>query len=178
MAVNPAYPARTLSEFIARAKDQPGKINMASPGTGTTPHMMGELFRMMAGIEMQHVPYRGGAPAMTDLLAGQVDVYFGLLPGVVDYSRTVKLRVLAVTSTARSEMLPDIPTIGEFVPGYEASGWFGVGVPRNTPGEIVTMLNNEINAALADQRTKQRLQDIGGTLMPLSPAEFGKLIVE
>jgi tripartite-type tricarboxylate transporter receptor subunit TctC len=178
MVVNPSVPAKTIPEFIAYAKANPGKINMASPGTGTGPHIAGELFKMMAGVDMVHMPYRGAGPALTDLLGGQVQITFASMPSSVGYVRTGKLRALANTAATRSEALPDVPTVSEFVPGYEASGWFGIGAPKNTPTEIVDKLNNEINAALADPNMKARLADLGGTALALSPADFGKLITD
>jgi len=176
MLVNPSFPAKTVPEFIAYAKANPGKINMASPGSGTTPHVAGELFKMMAGIDMVHVPYRGGAPALTDLLGGQVQVTFIGSVASIDYIRTGKLRPLAVTTSKRLEVLPDIPTVADFVPGYEASSWFGVGAPRSTPAEIIDKLNREINAALVDPKMKARLADLGGMVFAGSPAAFGKLV--
>ena len=176
--VNPSVPAKTVPEFIAYAKANPGKINMASAGNGTRTHVAGELFKMMAGVDMVHVPYRGAAPALTDLLGGQVQVYFGPMPSSIEYIRAGKLRALAVTTATRSEALPDIPTVGDFVPGYEASAWFGVGAPKNTPAEIVDKLNKEINAGLADPKMKARLADLGGTVLAGSPADFGKLIAD
>jgi tripartite-type tricarboxylate transporter receptor subunit TctC len=178
MAVHPSVPAKTVPEFIAHAKANPGKINMASGGIGATPHVAGELFQMMTGVRMIHVPYRGAAPALTDLLAGQVQVYFANTVASIEYIRAGKLRPLAVTTATRSEALPDIPTVGEFVPGYEASGWSGIGSPKNTPSQIVDKLNTEINAGLADPNMKARLVDLGGTVLPGSPADFGKLIAE
>jgi tripartite-type tricarboxylate transporter receptor subunit TctC len=178
MLVNPSVPAKTLPEFIAYARTHPGKISMASAGIGTPPHLAGELFNMMAGIDMVHVPYRSGAPAMTDLIAGQVQVQFTTTISSVEYIRAGMVRALAVTSSTRFEALPDIPTVGEFLPGYETSGVFGVGAPRNTPPEIIDKLNKEINAALADPRIKARLTDLGGTVLPGSPADYGKLIAE
>ncbi len=178
MAVHPLVPAKTVPACIAYAKANPGKINMASPGNGTPPHMAGELFKMMAGVSMVHVPYRGAAPAMIDLIAGQVQLYFCTIAASIEYIRTDKLRALAVTTAARSEVLPDIPTVGDFVPGYEVSAWFGIGAPKNTPTEIIDRLNREINAALADPRIKARLADYGGGEFALSPAEFGQLIAE
>jgi tripartite-type tricarboxylate transporter receptor subunit TctC len=178
MVVNPSVPARSVPEFIGYAKANPGKVNMASAGNGTASHMAGELFKMMAGINMAHVPYRGGGPALTDLLGAQVQVMF---PGTIastEYIRTGKLRALAVTTAARSDALPDLPTVGDFVPGYEASLLDGVGAPKNTPAEIVDKLNKEINAALADRQIKARLADLGGTVLPGSPAVFEKLIAE
>jgi tripartite-type tricarboxylate transporter receptor subunit TctC len=178
VVVHPLVPAKTVPEFIAYAKANPGKINMASAGIGTSSHVAGELFKMMAGVNMVHVPYRGIAPAMTDLLGGQVRVIFGVLPASIDYIRAGSLRALAVTTATRSEALRDIPTVGDFVPGYEASTWYGIGVPRNTSAEIVDKLNKEINAALADPKIKASLANMGGSVLPGSPAEFGKLIAE
>lgn len=178
MEVHPLVPAKTVPEFVAYAKSNPGKINMASGGNGTPNHLSGELFKMMAGVNMVHVPYRGNAPALADLLGGQVHVMFDTLPASIEYIRADKLRVLAVTTTARSEVLPDIPTVANFVAGYEASGWYGVGAPKNTPAEIVDRLNKEINAALADPQMKRRLADIGGTMLPGSPSDFGRLVVD
>jgi tripartite-type tricarboxylate transporter receptor subunit TctC len=178
MVVNPSVPAKTIPEFIAYAKANRGKINMASPGTGTGPHIAGELFKMMAGVDMVHVPYRGAGPSLTDLIGGQVQVTFESMPASIAYIRTGKLRALASTAATRSEALPDVPTVSEFVPGYEASGWFGIGTPKNTPTEIVDKLNNEINAALADPNMKARLAGLGGTALALSPADFGKLITD
>jgi len=178
MAVHPSVPAKTVPEFIAHAKANPGKINMASGGIGTTPHVGGELFQMMTGVRMIHVPYRGAAPALTDLLAGQVQVYFANTVASIEYIRASKLRPLAVTTATRSEALPDIPTVGEFVPGYEASSWQGVDAPKNTSAEIVEKLNTEVNAALGDPKMKARLADLGGTPLVGSPADFGKLIAD
>jgi tripartite-type tricarboxylate transporter receptor subunit TctC len=178
MAVNPSLPAKTVPEFIAYAKANPGKINMASAGNGSPQHVAGELFKMMAGVEMTHVPYRGQAPALTDLLAGQVQVMFAATPSVTEYIRSARLRALAVTTATRSEALPEVPTVGEFVPGYEASGFFGVGVAKNTPAQTVDKLNKEINAALADPKIEARLADLGSTVLTGSPAEFGKFIAE
>jgi tripartite-type tricarboxylate transporter receptor subunit TctC len=178
MVVNPSVPAKSVPEFIAYAKANPRKLNMESAGTGAGSHIAGELFKMMTGVDMVHVPYRGVAPALTDLLGGQVQVGFTSMPSVIEYIRAGKLRALAVTTATRSDALPDIPTVGDFVPGYEASTWYGVGVPKNTPAEIVDKLNKEINAALADPNMKARLADLGGTVLAGSPAEFGKLIAE
>src|SRR5262245_510701 len=178
MAVNPSVPATTVPEFIAYAKANPGKINMGSPGIGTGPHVAGELFKMMAGIDMVHVPYRGGAALLTDLLAGQAQVLFGTTSLSIAYIRAGKLRPLAVTTATRWEALPDIPTMGEFVQGYEASAWFGIGAPKGTPAEIVHRLNKEINAGLADPKIKERLADLGGTPLVGSPADFGRLIAD
>jgi tripartite-type tricarboxylate transporter receptor subunit TctC len=176
MVVNPSVPANSVPEFIAYAKANPGKINMASSGNGTSPHVAGELFKLMTGINMVHVPYRGGAPALTDLLAGQVQVYFTTVANGIEYVRAGRLRALGVSTMTRVDVLPDIPTLNEFVPGYEASGWFGIGAPKHTPAEIVDRLNNEINAGLADPKLKARLHDLGGTLLTGSPADFGKFI--
>jgi tripartite-type tricarboxylate transporter receptor subunit TctC len=178
LLVNPSLPAKTFLEFLAYAKANPAKVNMASSGSGTPSHIAGELFKMMAGVNMLHVPYRGDVPAITDLLGGQVQVYFGTLSGSIEYIRSGKLRALAVTTATRSEMLPDVPTVGEFVPGYEASTWSGVGAPKGTPIEIVDKLNNEINAALANPKFKARLADLGVTTLALTPADFGKLIAD
>jgi tripartite-type tricarboxylate transporter receptor subunit TctC len=178
MVVNPSFPAKTVPEFIAFAKANLGKLNMASAGNGTSPHMTGELFKMMAGVNMVHVPYRGAGPALTDLLGGQVQVYFAGMASSIEYIRAGKLRPLAVTSATRSEALPDVPTVGEFVPGYDASQWYGVGAPKNTPVEIIDKLNKEINAALADPSMKARFADQGSTVLALSPASFGKLIAD
>ena len=174
--VNLSVPAKTVPEFIAYAKANPGKINMASVGTGSTPHVTGELFKMMAGVNMVHVPYRSAGAALTDLISGQVHVYFGTTASSIEHIKAGKIRALGVTTTARAEALPDVPTIAEFVPGYEASNWYGVGIPKNTPVEIIDMLNNEINAALADPKLKARLADLGGTALAGSPADFGKFI--
>jgi tripartite-type tricarboxylate transporter receptor subunit TctC len=178
MVVNPSVPAKSVPEFIAYAKANPGKLNMASPGNGTSLHVVGELFKMMTGVNMVHVPYRGGGPALTDLLGGQVQVYFTGTVSSIEYIKTGRLRALAVTTATRSEALPDVPTVSEFVPGYEASGWFGVGAPKSTPAEIIDKLNNEVNAALADPKMKARLADVGGTALLGSPADFGKLIAD
>jgi tripartite-type tricarboxylate transporter receptor subunit TctC len=178
MVVNPSVPAKTVPEFIAYAKANPGKINMASGGTGTGTHIAGELFKMMAGVDMVHVPYRGGGPALTDLLGGQMQVYFPTTVTSIEYIRAGRLRALAVTTATRSDALPDLPMVSEFVPGYEASFCTGIGAPRNTPAEIIDKLNMEINAGLADPKLKARLTDLGGTVLALSPAEFGKLIAD
>jgi tripartite-type tricarboxylate transporter receptor subunit TctC len=176
--LNPSVPAATVAEFISYAKANPDKVNMASAGNGSAPHMAGELFKMMAGVNLVHVPYRGQGPALTDLLGGQVQVLFAATPGTTEYITTGKLRALAVTSASRAEMLPELKTVADFVPGYEASQWYGIGVPRNTPVEIVDKLNKEINAAIADPAMKARFAAIGGEPLPGSPAEFGKLISE
>ena len=178
MEVNPSFPAKSVFEFIAYAKANPGKINMASSGNGTVTHMAGELFKMMAGINMAHVPYRGSPPALTDLLGGQVQVMFDNMPSSIELIRTGKLRPLAVTGAVRSEALPDMPTVGDFVPGYEASGFFGFAAPKNTPAEIIDILNKEINAGLADPKMKARIADLGATVLAGSPADFGRLIAE
>ena len=178
MVVNPSVSAKTLPEFIAYAKAIPGKINMASPGIGSTPHVNGELFKVMTGTNLVHVPYRSAAAVMTDLLSGQVQLYFGTTASSLEYVRTGKLRALAVTIERRLDALPDIPAVAEFVPGYEASGWFGVGAPRNTPVEIIDKLNKEIDAGVADPKMKARLVDLGGIALTGSPSDFGKLIVE
>ena len=178
MVVHPSVPAATVPEFIAYAKSKPGKTTMASAGTGTPSHVTGELFKMMAGVNLVHVPYRGGGPALTDLLSGQVQVMFATMPSSIEYIRAGKLRALAVATATRSEALPDVPSVGEFVPGYEASGWFGVGAPKATPAEIVDKLNKEINAGLADPKMKARLADLGGAVLAGSPADFGKLIAD
>jgi tripartite-type tricarboxylate transporter receptor subunit TctC len=176
--VHPSLPVMTIPDLIAYAKANAGKINMASAGTGSAPHMAGELFNVMAGINMVHVPYRGQGPALADLLGGQVQVYFATSPGTVDYIRTGKLRGLALTTASRAEVLRDLPTVGSFVPGYEASQWYGVGAPKRTPVEIVERLNKEINAAFADPAMKMRFADIGGEPLAGSPSEFGQLIVD
>jgi tripartite-type tricarboxylate transporter receptor subunit TctC len=178
MVVNPSVPAKTLPEFIAYAKANPGKINMASPGIGSVPHVNGELFKVMTGTNLVHVPYRSAAAVMTDLLSGQVQLYFGTTASSLEYVRTGKLRALAVTIERRLDALPDIPAVAEFVPGYEASGWFGVGAPSNTPVEIIDKLNKEIDAGVADPKMKARLVDLGGIALTGSPSDFGKLIVE
>jgi len=178
MVVNPSFPAKTVPEFIAYAKANPGKINMASAGNGTGVHMAGELFKMMAGAEMVHVPYRGGGPALTDLVAGQVQVMFPGTVASIEHIRAGRLRALAVTTATRSDALPDIPTMAEFVPGYEATAWFGVGAPKNTTSQVVDKLNETINAGLADTKIKAQLADLGGTPLVGSPADFGKFIAE
>jgi tripartite-type tricarboxylate transporter receptor subunit TctC len=178
MVVNPSFPAKTVPEFIAYAKANPGKISVASAGTGTPNHLSGELFKAMAGLNMAHVPYRGGGPAVADLLGGQVDVTFAVVSTAIEYIRSGKLRALAVTSAARQEALPDIPIMADFLPGYEAIGWWGCGAPKATPVEIVEKLNKEINAALADPQMKARLADLGGTVVPGSPADFGRLVAD
>jgi tripartite-type tricarboxylate transporter receptor subunit TctC len=176
MEVNPAVPAKTVAEFIAYAKANPGKVNMASSGNGTSIHVSGELFKMMTGVDMLHVPYRGSAPALTDLMGGQVQVLFDNMPSSVEYLKAGKLRPLAVTTAARADALPGVPTVAETVPGYEASAWFGLGAPKGTPAEIVDKLNAAVNAGLADPKLKARLADLGGTMLTGPPVDFGKLI--
>jgi tripartite-type tricarboxylate transporter receptor subunit TctC len=178
LLVNPSVPATTVPEFISYAKANPDKINMASAGNGSAPHLAGELFKMMTGVNLVHVPYRGQAPALSDLLGGQVQVLFAATPGTSDYITTGKLRALAVTTAARADMLPELPTVGEFVAGYEASQWYGIGAPRNTPAEIIDGLNTEINVAIAEPAMKARLAAIGGEPLPGPPADFGRLIAE
>jgi tripartite-type tricarboxylate transporter receptor subunit TctC len=176
--VNPSVPVKTVPEFIAYAKAQSGKINMASAGNGSTSHVAGELFKMMAGVNIVHVPYRGSAPALTDLLGGQVQVYFDSMTASIEYIRAGKLRPLAVTTAARSEALPDSPTMSDYLPGYEASQWYGIGAPKNTPAQIIDRLNKEINAALADPKMKARFADFGAAVLAGSSADFAKLIAD
>jgi tripartite-type tricarboxylate transporter receptor subunit TctC len=176
MEVHPSVPARTVPEFIAFAKSNPGKINMASAGNGTPGHMSGELFKMMTGVDLVHVPYRGGAPALTDLISGQVHVIFDNLPTSIEYIRAGKLRPLALTTGTRSQMLPDLPTVSEFVSGYEVSSWFGIGAPKATPAEIVETLNKGINAALADPKIKARIADLSSVPLAMTPADFTRLV--
>ena len=178
MVVNLSVPAKTVPEFIAFAKANPGKISMASAGIGTPSHVYGELFKFMTGVNLVHVPYRGTAPAATDLLAGQVQVFFDPIPNSIGHIRAGKVRPLAITSATRSEVLPGVPTVSEFVPGYEGTGLFGIGAPKGTPVEIIDKLNKEINAALADPGIKARLADLGNEPMPMTPADFGKFIAE
>jgi tripartite-type tricarboxylate transporter receptor subunit TctC len=178
MEVNPSLPPKSVPEFIAYAKANPGKVNYASGGNGTAQHLAGELFKIMTGVDMVHVPYRGDAPALTDLIGGQVQVMFGNMPSSIEHIRAGKLRPLAVTTAARSEALPDLPPVGDFVPGYEASTWQGLGAPGNTPAEIVDKLNKEINAALSDPKIKAKLADLGGSVLSGSPADFGRLIAD
>ena len=178
MAVNPSVPAKTVSEFIAYTKVNPSEVNMGSGGNGTAGHLSGELFKMMAGVNMIHVPYRGEALALTDLLGGQVQVMFGTMPASIEYIRAGKLRPLAVTTASRLEALPDIPTVGEFVAGYEASGWQGLGAPKNMPADIVDKLNKEVNTGLVDPKFKARLADLGGIVLAGSPVDFGKFIAD
>jgi len=178
VTINPAVSTKTIVEFIAHAKANPGKVNMASAGTGSTQHVAGELFKMMTGVDMVHVPYRGGGPALADLIAGQVQVAF-LPPAIsIEHIRAGRLRALGVTTAMRFEAFPDVPSVREFVPGYEASTWFGLGAPKDTPREIIEKLNQQINAALADSKIKTRLVELGGTVLAGSPADFGKLIAE
>jgi tripartite-type tricarboxylate transporter receptor subunit TctC len=178
MVVHPSFPAKTVPEFIAYAKANPARINMASSGYGAFDHVSGELFKMMGGVNMIHVPYRGGAPAIIDLLGGQVQVYFSGVAGTIEYIRAGKLRALAVTAATRWEALPDVPTVSDFLPGFEAIFWSGVGAPKNTPAEIVDKLNREINAGLADPKLKARLADLGTEVLAGSPAQFAKLIAD
>jgi tripartite-type tricarboxylate transporter receptor subunit TctC len=176
--VNPSLPVATVPEFIAYAKADPGRIAMGSGGNGSVAHVAGELFKLMTGVNLVHVPYRGAAPAVTDLLGGQIQVTFTDMASSIAYIRAGKLRALAVTTATRSEAVPEVPTLSDFVPGFEASQWFGLGAPRNTPPEIIVKLNAETNAALADPKMKARFADQGDTVLPGSPAEFGKLIAE
>ena len=176
MVVNPSLPAKSVPEFIAFSKAHSGKVNMASAGTGTSPHVTGEMFKMMTGLELSHVPYRGGAPALTDLMAGNVQVFFATLPSSIEYIKAGKLRALAVTTAARSPALPQVPALGEFVPGYEATDWYGVGGPKGLSGEIVRRLNAEINAVLLDPVTQARFSEMGAAVLVKSPSEFEKLI--
>jgi tripartite-type tricarboxylate transporter receptor subunit TctC len=178
VVVQPSFPARTVPEFIAHAKANPGKLNTASGGMGDPPHVSGELFKMMAGVDMVHVPYRGLAPALTDLIGGRVQVIFATMASAIEHVRAGTLRALAVTTTTRSELLPDVPSLSEFLPGYEASQWYGIGAPRNTSAEIVEKLNREINAVLGDARIKMRLADLGGTLLAGTPTDFERHIAQ
>src|SRR6516225_3004121 len=178
IAVNPTVAAKTIPELIAYAKANPGKLSMGSTGTGSGAHMAGELFKMMAGVDMVHVPYRGGGAGLTDLLGGQVQVMFVSTVSSIEHIKTGRLRALAVTTATRSDEMPDIPTVGEFVLGYEASAWFGVGAPKNTPSQIIDKLNEAINAGLADPKIKAQLAEMGGSLLASSPADFGRLIAE
>jgi tripartite-type tricarboxylate transporter receptor subunit TctC len=178
LEVSLSVPVKTVPEFIAYAKANPGKLNMASSGVGTSLHVSGELFKMMTGVNLVHVPYRGSVAAITDMLSGQVQVIFDNLPASLEYIKGGNLRALAVTTAVRSDALPDLPTVAEYVPGYEASPWWGVGVPKNTPSEITDKLNKEINAGLADPKMKARIADLGATVLGGTPAEFGKLIAE
>ena len=178
MVVNPSVPARTVPEFIAYAKANPGKINVASPGVGTSVHLSAELFKMMTGIDMVHVAYKGSAPSLTDLLGGQVQVSFATMPASIEFIRAGKLRALAVTTATRSPALPDVPTVGEFVPGYEGSTWYGLCARMGTPAEVIDKINKEINAGLADPTMKARLADLGGVTIAGSPGDFGRLIAD
>ena len=178
VVVNPSLPIKTIPELIAYAKANPGKLNMASSGNGSTIHMSGELFKMLTGINMVHVPYRGGAPALTDLIAGQVHVMFDNVPTSAEHIKAGKLRGLAVTSTTRSSVLPDLPTVADVLPGYEASAWYGLGVPKNTPGEVIDTVNKAMNAVLADPKAQARFAELGASLLPGSPADFGKLLAD
>jgi tripartite-type tricarboxylate transporter receptor subunit TctC len=178
MAVNPSFPARSVSEFIAYAKDNPGRVNLASAGVGSAPHLAGELFKLMAGVDIVHVPYRGAGPALTDVIAGQVQVTIASILSAIEYIRDGQLRGLAVTSASRWEALPELPTVGESLPGYEASAWFVIGAPNNTPAGIIDTLNREINAGLADPRMQRRLAELGGTVMVDSPADLRRLMAD
>src|SRR5262252_2919966 len=178
MEVNPSIPAKTVPEFIAFAKANPGKVNMASAGIGSVQHVAGELFKFMTGVDMVHVPYRGTTPALTDLLAGQAQAMLDVTPSSIPHIRAGKLRALAVTTATRADVLPEIPVMDDFVPGYEASAWLGFGVPKDTPAAIIDMLNSEVNAGLADPKIKARLADLGGTPLVGSPADFGRLIAD
>jgi tripartite-type tricarboxylate transporter receptor subunit TctC len=178
VTINPSIPAKTIPEFIALAKANPGKLSMASGGNGSASHITGELFKLMAGVNLQHVPYRGEAPALTDLLGGQVQVMFPTLPTALEHIRSSKLRALAATTAARLEVLPDVPTVGDFVPGYEASAWIGIVAPKNTAAEVIDKLNSEINAGLAEPKLKARFGDVGSTVFPASPGEFGRFIAD
>jgi tripartite-type tricarboxylate transporter receptor subunit TctC len=178
MEVNPSVPAKTVPEFITYAKANPGKINFASSGNGSTIHMSGELFRMMTGVDLVHVPYRGSAQALTDMLGGQVQVMFDNVPTSLEHIRAGKLQPLAVTTSMRSAVLPDVPTVADFVPGYESSAWYGVGAPKGTPPEIIDMLNRAINSGLADPNLKARFAELSAAVLPGSPADFGKLLVD
>jgi tripartite-type tricarboxylate transporter receptor subunit TctC len=178
MEVNPSFPAKTVPEFVAYARANPGRINMASAGIGNTTHLVGELFMMLTGTRFTHVPYRGGAPAVTDLMAGQVQLYFDGIAGSLEHVRAGRLRALGVTSATRADVLPDVPSLAEFVPGYEASGWYGIGVPKGTPADVVDRLNKEINAGLADSRLKARLGELGYVTVASPPADFGNFIVQ
>lgn len=178
VVVHPSLPVKTIPELIEYAKANPGKLNMASSGNGSTIQMSGELFKMLTGINMVHVPYRGGAPALTDLIAGQVQVMFDNLPTCAEHVKSGKLRGLAVTSAARSEVLPDLPTVADFLPGYEASAWYGIGAPKGTPPDIVDRLNKAVNEILADPKVKAKFSEYGAILLPGSPADFGKLLAD
>jgi tripartite-type tricarboxylate transporter receptor subunit TctC len=177
LEINPSLPTKTIPEFIAYAKANPGKINVASTGNGSPLHVAAELFKMMGGVNLLHVAYRGEPMALTDLISGQVQVMFGVLPSTLSYIRSGQLRALAVTTTERQEVLPDVPAIDEFLPGYEASGWYGIAAPKDTPPEIVERLNKQVNAGLNDPKTKQRLADLGCLIVGGSPADFGRFTV-
>jgi tripartite-type tricarboxylate transporter receptor subunit TctC len=176
MEINPSVPAKTVAEFITYAKANPGKVNMASSGNGTSVHLSGELFMAMTGVKMTHVPYRGAGPALNDMIGGQVQVLFDNLPSSIGHIRAGALRALAVTTDTRNEALPDVPTVAETVPGYEASAWFGIGAPKGTPPDVIAKINKAVNEALADPKMKARLADLGGTPMSGSPEDFGKVI--
>jgi tripartite-type tricarboxylate transporter receptor subunit TctC len=178
MVVPPSLPVKTVAEFIAYGKANPGKLNMASPGASTSPHMSGELFKLMAGIDMQHVPYRGAGPAYPDLMTGKVDVMFDNLPGAVEFVKSGRLRALAVTSATRSFVFPDLPTVGETIPGYDVSLYYGIAAPKGTPRDVVAVLNKAVNAALVDPKMKTRIAEFGGTPLALSPEGFGKLVAD
>jgi len=178
LEVHPSVPAKSVPEFVAYSKANPGKINFGSSGNGSAPHIAGELFKMMAAVDLVHVPYRGDQPAITDLLGGRIQVFFSVMASSIEHIKAGRLRGLAVTTSTRSEALPEIPTLGEFVPGYEVTGWNGIGAPKQTPIEIIDMINKEINAALADPKLKARLADLGATMLAGSPAEFGRLIAD
>ena len=178
VVVNPDVPVKTIPELIAYAKANPGKLNMASSGNGSTIHMSGELFKMMTGVNMIHVPYRGGALALTDMIGGQVQVMFDNIPTAMEFVKSGKLRGLAVTGAGRSETLPDLPTVADFLPGYEATSWYGLGAPKGTPTEIIEKLNREVNAILAEPKTKARFLELGATMLPGSAADFGKLVAD
>ena len=178
VVVNPDVPVKTIPELIAYAKANPGKLNMASSGNGSTIHMSGELFKMMTGVNMIHVPYRGGALALTDMIGGQVQVMFDNIPTAMEFVRSGKLRGLAVTGAGRSETLPDLPTVADFLPGYEATSWYGLGAPKGTPGEIIEKLNREVNAILAEPKTKARFLELGASMLPGSASDFGKLVAD
>jgi tripartite-type tricarboxylate transporter receptor subunit TctC len=178
VVVNPSVPVKTIPELIAYAKANPGKLNMASSGNGSTIHMSGELFKMMTGVNMTHIPYRGGAPALTDMVGGQVQVMFDNIPTATEFVRSGQLRGLAVTGTGRSETLADLPTVADFLPGYEAYSWYGLGAPKGTPAEIVEKLNREINAILAEAKANERFRELGATVIPGSPADFGKWVAD
>jgi tripartite-type tricarboxylate transporter receptor subunit TctC len=178
MVVNNSFPIKTVPEFIAYAKAHPGQLSMASAGNGSSPHMAGELFKFIAGIDMVHVPYRGSPAALTDLLGGRVQVYFGPMSATIEYIKAAKIRALAITTAARSNALPDVPSLGDFVPGYRFSAFYGIGAPKNTPAEIIDMLNKEINAGLADPKLKARLADLGSSPFARSPSDFRKFIAD